>query len=280
MSNTISFMSANFVARELNYRMTNGWGEGDTATQNFFRPEETFAERFDAMLAEVSGLGFTAIDLWTAQLSPAWATPRQIEEARRLLTKHNLRITSLAAWLPDDLELVEKTCRMARELDAKIIGAGCASILLNERRVDFLRFLEKYELVFGYENHPEKTPEEVLEKIGPDENGRIGVALDTGWFGTQQFDAAEAVKRLSSRIALVHLKDIHNPEKGFGPTLKAMGHETCALGDGVVPVEQCVSVLKTLGYEGGISIEHEPEHHNPLPEVQESFKRLKAWLNK
>jgi sugar phosphate isomerase/epimerase len=119
-----------------------------------------------------------------------------------------------------------------------------------------------------------------LEKIGEDNDGRIGIALDTGWFATQQYDAAEAIKRLSRRIVHVHLKDIRRPEKGDGPTLKAAGHETCALGDGVVPIEQCVNALRTLGYQGGLSIEHEPEDHNPLPEVQASLERLKGWMNK
>ena len=32
MSNHISFISANFVARQLNYHMTEGWMQGDKAT--------------------------------------------------------------------------------------------------------------------------------------------------------------------------------------------------------------------------------------------------------
>lgn len=88
--NRISFMSANFVARELGYRMTRSWMEGDDATQAFFRPEETFADRFGAMLGEVARLGFRAIDIWSAHLHPDWATERQIEDARRLLDRNVL----------------------------------------------------------------------------------------------------------------------------------------------------------------------------------------------
>ena len=42
-----------------------------------------------------------------------------------------------------------------------------------------------------------------------------------------------AVRELAPRVVHVHLKDILPPEKGPGPTLRAMGHETCALGGGV-----------------------------------------------
>ena len=61
MNPVISFMSANFVARELGYRMTDGWMQGDSATQDCFRPVATFAGRFDAMLGEIKALGFKSI---------------------------------------------------------------------------------------------------------------------------------------------------------------------------------------------------------------------------
>ena len=65
---TLSFVTANFVARQLDYRMEKGWMQGDDATQAWFSPLATFAERFDAMLGEVKALGFSAIDLWAAHL--------------------------------------------------------------------------------------------------------------------------------------------------------------------------------------------------------------------
>lgn len=53
---TISFNTANFVARELNYRMTRGWGEGSAATTEHFRPEKTFEKRFGSMLDEITAV--------------------------------------------------------------------------------------------------------------------------------------------------------------------------------------------------------------------------------
>ena len=93
--NTISFMSANFVARQVGYHMTEGWGQGDKATNDYFRPLETFAERFEAMLTEVQKMGFTVIDIWLAHLHPTWATPNHLQIARDLLVKHGLTVSSL-----------------------------------------------------------------------------------------------------------------------------------------------------------------------------------------
>lgn len=272
-----SFMGANFVARELRYRMVGGWSEGDAAAQEYFRSETTFAERFDALLSEISGAGFRAIDLWAAHLHPSWATENQVREALRLLDAHGLRLASLAAWLPADAREIENACRLARALDCRLIGGGCDAGVLTEGRDSLVEALEQNEVVFGYENHPETSLREILEKIGP-RHDRIGITLDTGWLGTQGVDAVAAARELAPRIVHVHLKDIREPRKSPGPTLRDMGHETCVLGDGIVPVERCVDALKIAGYRGGISIEHEPEDRDPMPEVSISLHRVRKWL--
>ena len=280
-------MSANFVARELNYRMTQGWGEGQNATEQYFRPVETYAGRFDAMLAEVTALGFSAIDLWAAHLHPDWATAQHIETARTLLAKRGLSVSSLAYWVGEDPTCLDRIAKIAAALGCRIIGGGCAPALLKEKRSDFVNGLERHDLVFGYENHPEKKPAEVLEKIGDSAGGRIGVTFDTGWFGSQGYDAAEGIREFSDRLVFLHLKDVLEPFKGDGRkdireggavTLKDIGHETCALGDGVVPVQRCLTALKEIGYKGGISIEHEPEDRNPAEDVKVSYARVQKWM--
>jgi hypothetical protein len=68
--NTIAFMTANYVARTLDYHMTEGWMQGEGATQAYFRPLETFRERFDILLADIRALDFEALDLWTRTCTP------------------------------------------------------------------------------------------------------------------------------------------------------------------------------------------------------------------
>lgn len=288
--NTPSFMTANFVARQLNYSMTKGWWEGDQSVNKYFQPEDTFAERFDAMLGEITPLGFTAIDLWVAHLNPDWATQRQIEEAAAILKDRGLSVSSLAIGIPDDLSKLEQTAAIAEAVGTRILGGSCGAGLLENRRDEVLAALEKYDLIFGYENHPERGAAEMLGKIGSPCDGRIGVTLDTGWFGTYGTDAATAIRELGDRLVHIHLKDIFEPHvrsehedirvaADVNPTLKDMGHETCALGDGVVGIERCVIALKETGYTGGISVEHEPEDHSPIEDVKLGLARLNAWLN-
>ena len=119
----------------------------------------------------------------------------------------------------------------------------------------------------GIENHPE-TPAEMLAKIGDGGDGTIGTTVDTGWYGTQGIDAAEAIAALAPHLVLVHLKDVR--EVG--------AHNTCRFGEGVVPLERCVRTLQAIGYTGTFSVEHEPGDFDPAADIAASRALLEGWL--
>lgn len=264
--NTLSFMTANYVARQLNYNMTEGWMQGDDATNVYFQPLETYAERLEALLAEVQGLGFEAIDLWLAHLHFSWATAEHIAIAGTLLRRYGLSVSSLAGGFGATRQEFEAACRLAAGLHVPILGGNTA--LLQSDRHSMVDILREYGLIFGLENHPEKNSSEVLAKIGNTADGLIGVCIDTGWFGTHGYDAARAIDELGNNLVHVHLKDV----------LAVGGHETCRFGLGCVPVEECVRNLQRIDYVGGISIEHEPEHYNPNQDCKASLFMVRNWL--
>jgi L-ribulose-5-phosphate 3-epimerase len=251
--NTISFMSANYVAREVGYAM-HGWGHGDRATNDAFRPLETYEQRLDELLADIRALGFDAIDLWGAHLNPVWATDDHVEIACRLLERHDLRVATIEVFV--EQAHVERASEIALAVGAGVV-AGFApaksELLFGERG-----------LRLGIENHPEKTPRELLAKIGD------GCAtVDTGWFATQAYDPARAIEELGDRIVHVHLKDVlHEGEP----------HDTCRWGRGIVDVEGCVRALQRIGYAGAISVEHEPEHEDPSADCSAMREQLEEWL--
>lgn len=264
--NTISFMTANYVARQVNYHMTDGWGQGDTASNAYFQPIATFAKRFDEYMTDVVAMGFDAVDIWTGVLNPAWATDDHIRAAKDSLDRHQLNVASIAGGFGATRDELEASCKLAVALDTTILGGNAA--LLATDRASAIDILTTYDVKLGIENHPEKTPEEVLAKIGDGGNGHIGTAIDTGWFGTQGYDAAKAIEKLDGHLLHIHLKDVR----------AAGAHETCKFGDGVVPVEECVQTLQRLGYDGPMCIEHEPDYYDPTEECVASFKMVKDWL--
>ncbi|HSH08915.1 MAG TPA: TIM barrel protein, partial [Oceanipulchritudo sp.] len=275
--NTISFMSANFVARELGYNMPDGWGRGDTATSEFFAPLNTYEERLDAMLAEVAALGFKAIDIWISHLNHLWATPTHLDIAKRLLDKHKLRPVSYAGWFANTPAELEAACQVCLHLGIPVLGGGLP--LVQTDRVAAVAILRKHGLIFAFENHPEKSAAEVLAKLGDGDEDVLGVAIDTGWFATQGADALTELKALFPRVKHVHLKDVlPKPAEKTGYPFKDMGHQTCELGEGIVPVRECIEYLVTHGYRGAIGIEHEPEDFDPSEDAKHSLVSVQQWF--
>ncbi len=260
MTSTIAFMTANYVARQTGYAM-HGWGHGDRTTNEHFRPLDTYAARLGELLRDVRELGFDAIDLWGAQLSPSWATDEHIQIARELLARHGLRVTTYAAWIGRDD--VERACEIALAVGTTIIGGG-ASGDANA----LVPALRERGVTLAYENHPERTPQEALARIAGGD-GALALTIDTGWWGTQGYDAARAIDELAGHVAHVHLKDV---------LAEGEPHETCRWGDGVVPIEECVRTLRRVGYVGAIAIEHEPETYDPSDDCREMLARLRGWL--
>jgi sugar phosphate isomerase/epimerase len=263
---SISFMTANYVARPLGYHMTEGWMQGDSANQDHFRPLATFKERFNTYLSDVRTMGFDRLDIWLAILHPSWATAEHISIAKDLLRQHGLPVVSLAGGFGGTRAEFQKTCELAVALGTTVLGGGTP--LLAGDRAFVVDTLKRHGLKLAIENHPEKTPEELLAKIGDGGGGTIGAAIDTGWFGTQGYDSAQAIERLNGYLFHIHLKDVLEPGK----------HDTCRYGRGCVPLERCVQTLKRLGYQGAISVEHEPESYDPTEDCIASLGLLKGWL--
>ncbi|MBA2476604.1 MAG: sugar phosphate isomerase/epimerase [Actinobacteria bacterium] len=258
--NPIAFMSANYVARQTGYAM-DGWGHGDRTTNDHFRPLETFAERFGELLASIRALGFDTIDVWGAHLNPAWATDEHVAIAREGLALHGLRVSSYAAGVgPSE---VERAADIALALGTTIIGAGAWG-----ETAALVPALRERGVRLAIENHPERTPHELLARIEAGD-GTLGTTVDTGWWATQGYDPVRAIEELGEHVLHVHLKDVRAPGEP---------HETCPWGDGCVPVEGCVRALGRLGYTGALTIEHEPEHHDPSGECRAMLTVLRGWL--
>jgi sugar phosphate isomerase/epimerase len=263
---TLSFMSANYVAKELGYGAADDWGPFDAATNAAFEPLETFPARFDALLATIAGIGFDTIDLWFGHLNWLWATPEHVAAARDALARHDLRVVSLAGSVGATTEELTAACRLANDLDVDLI-AGLSAIVRSDRPAA-VAVLREHGVRFALENHPEKTPQEVLDAIG-DEGDVLGAAVDTGWWATQGYDPVAAIEELSERLFHVHLKDVVEPGT----------HMTCTYGEGCARIADCVDALLRVGYSGPVSIEHEPYDRDPTADCVRMLAMVREQLS-
>lgn len=256
----ITFTTANYVARETGFAM-RGWGHGDETTNAAFAPLDTYAERFEALCRDVRALGFEGIELWGSHLNPDWATDEHVALARASFERHGLALVSYACWTgPGN---VERVCSLARALGTTLVTAGYSG-----DPGSLVPVLREHGVVLAIENHPEERPADLLEIVAAG-GGALATTVDTGWWATEGYDPVRAIEELGAHVGHVHLKDVlHHGEP----------HVTCPWGEGVVDVEACVRALDRIGYAGALTVEHEPEDHDPSDELAGMRARLEGWL--
>jgi len=262
----LGFITANYVAREIGFNMTEGWMQGDRATNAYYQPLETYGERIGELLALIATQGYTTVDIWTAHLHWSWATPAHIATLRRELDRFGLQAVCYGGRFGENAAEFRQACAVASQAGMHVLAGSTG--LLSADRAAAVQILQESDCVLAIENHPaEKTPADVLVQIGDGAGGRIGTAVDTGWWGTQGYDAAQAIRELWPHIKSVHLKDV----------LAAGAHDTCRFGAGVVPIATCVQLLKQGGYTGPIAIEHEPNHFDPTDDCIAMHQMVQEW---
>ncbi|MEO7911696.1 MAG: sugar phosphate isomerase/epimerase [Roseiflexaceae bacterium] len=259
-----AFMTANYVGRALGYANNTDWMANHRATVEAFHGPQ-FGARFAEMIDDITAAGFDAIELWVAHLDPLLATPEMIAAANQILRERGVKLISYTAGFGQPGVTREDATRIFET--AKAIGAPVFAQGFHPANGSLVAELgERYSIRMGLENHPHKTAQEVIDIVAPFAPW-VGSANDTGWFATQGYDAVRATYELRDYLVHVHLKDI----------TVVGGHETCALGDGVVDIPGVLKALKEIGYTGAVTIEHEPYDHDPTAACALSLKRAAAW---
>ena len=264
--NNISFITANYVAREVGYAITEGWHQGNNATNDFFRPIDTFPKRFDALLREIKKLGFQTIDLWVSHLHWAWATKEHAKIANSMIAKHRLQVASMAGRFGATRIEFEAACQLANAMEVRLLVGVAPFLKIN--RDEAVELLRKYSLEFALLHEQETNAEQLLAKTGYDNHDILGVAIDTGWYQTLGDGILDAIEELAPSLKHVHLKNLTAADQDL----------TTAYDKGCVPIQECVEKLKEVHYNGTISIEHYPFDRDPAEECRHNLEILKRWL--
>ena len=79
-------------------------------------------------------------------------------------------------------------------------------------------------------------------------------------------DAVEAIEMLGARVLGVHLKDFTKEGEEVIP------------GDGLLDLDRTLSALQEVGFNGPLSLEYEESPENPVPDMLETVKRIRSWI--
>jgi sugar phosphate isomerase/epimerase len=99
---------------------------------------------------------------------------------------------------------------------------------------------------------------------------RVGACADLGHWCTSNLKPVECLRILNGRVISVHLKD--KAPFGNAPVV--------ATGTGVVDVAACLEELKKQKFDGHVSIEHENDWKNNVPQVRANIDFVKATRNR
>ncbi len=235
----IAFNTANLVGQVTGWKFSlNQWMDQHHATV-----KATDEKRFAEICREIASHGYRAIELWQAHADPSVMTAEKAGVWKRIMADHGLLPIAWAGGISED------SARVCGWLGIPVAAGGIG----NRTPEQATELAKKTGIRAAHENHPEKSAAEILAKVGGG-NEWLGVAVDTGWLGTQGVPAAAAIRTLGKAVHHAHLKDV----KAAG------GHHTLPLGEGCVGVAECLAALKEIGYTGWISWEDEPEDRNPF----------------
>lgn len=175
-------------------------------------------------------------------------------------------VSYYSATIKEDAEL-ENAIRFAKILGASNVTGDATGSILN--RIDERFTAEK--MSFGIHNHYFKgekfayeSPEDVLhalQKLSP----TVGATADIGHFVSCGHNPVDALRKLASRLKLVHLKDI----QAAGDDVNVL------LGKGIATVPAVMQELHRQNFKGLVAVEYEKEG-----DVNEDMRRDMEYARK
>jgi sugar phosphate isomerase/epimerase len=133
--------------------------------------------------------------------------------------------------------------------------------------------VKQYDIRYAIHNHgPEdKYPDatSIWERV-KDLDPRMGLCLDVGHNMRAGKNPVADLKRYSSRIFDIHIKNV-TEATGKG--------DTCEMGRGVIDIPAFVKMLRSVDYTGVCSLEFEKDGDDPLPGVAESIGYFKGVID-
>jgi len=181
---------------------------------------------------------------------------------KELLKSHNIQMVAMGVISPGTKEEWVDAFKLAKEFNLDYITAEPKKTLWNT--VDSLAGF--YGIKIAIHDHPMPNayshPDSVLAAMKGHPN--IGACADIGHWARNGLNIVDCLKKLEGHVYGVHLKDI----KEFNNTHS----QDTVVGKGVIQFDSVFAELKRQQFSGMLSIEHESNWYNSLPDIIETVK--------
>ena len=216
-----------------------------------------------------------------------------LPETLALFRRNDLRIpclnTSVTLVSPPDrwnaiLDECQRTAQLAQKTETRMIrifgGAVAKEMNRDEARSMAQRHLRQLTKITAplrvqllLETHDEWVmADQVLEMIGDFDPAEVGALWDIEHPYRRGESPADTVRKLGARIGHVHVKDSLPPlpgERKARPTL---------LGQGEIPIVECIKALREIRYDGWFCLEAEKRWIASTPEPEESIPQFSKFM--
>ncbi|MCL2604829.1 MAG: sugar phosphate isomerase/epimerase [Defluviitaleaceae bacterium] len=176
---------------------------------------------------------------------------------------------------------IQKDCRVGRwgTFDTAVRTlADCCRLVTEYAATKGIRTMVENH---GYFAQDSDRMEKLVATVAHD---NFGILCDMGNFLCVDEDPILAVSRIAPYTVHAHAKDFHvksgsqpHPGQGFFGTRGGNHLRGAIVGHGVVPVQQCLRILRNAGYNGYVSIEFEGIE-NPLVGISYGLENLHRYI--
>lgn len=200
-------------------------------------------------------------------------------EVKRLCDQLDVAVALGAGVMRHDVVYKLEKSGSARSFDAML-----PTIVKNARRVAdeaAKRGITTCTENHGFISQDSDRVERLFNAVGRD---NFGVLVDIGNFICVDEDSVTAVSRLAPYAVHVHAKDFFR--RGYGEECPEGWFATrgrnyvcgSVLGEGVIPVKQCLDIIRATGYDSYFSLEYEGKI-DCIDGIKRGYKYLKSCLD-
>ncbi len=246
---------------------------------NLTPPEGVSAREYAVMLKnEAERLGMT-INAYTIGAQLFWATPEEeAAEIERLKGE-----VEIAALLGAKVMRHDVCSKFVATDDGRSFDRMLPTIAKNARIIT--EYAEARGIRTCSENHGyiAQDSDRVERLFNAVHHKNYGLLVDMGNFACADEDSAMAVSRVAPYAVHAHAKDFYKRSFSEGPADGYFSTRACnylrgaAIGEGDIPVKQCMAILKRAGYDGYLSIEYEGKE-DCIEGISKGFENLKRYL--
>lgn len=181
---------------------------------------------------------------------------------KQLLQTKGIQITAMGVISPKDSIEWKKAFDLAKEF-----GLSYITCEPNKKHWDMIdKMAGEYGIKLAIHDHPNPSayahPDSVLEAMQGRPN--IGACADLGHWARNGLNPVECLKKLEGHVYGAHFKDVVK----FNDTNAA----DTVVGKGVIEFDPIFAELKRQNFNGMMSIEHESNWYNNLPDVIQTVK--------